>query len=323
MRNTQLVLLAAVVICGGNAAAIAQIDPASASVGVDRASPGSADSGVDIAERVLNASDRANRELHAPPSPGDSDLGEQLLLVPQSTYEPWTLFGSAGVFFTDNAALEEAADLIDDDVYFTAEAGVTYLPRVSGNLFAELSARYKTYQYDDRSDLSFDSLRTDAGLINIFRDFYDISIFGSYTYRRLTDRDFDEFYRNHSIIAGVFVPVRLGPNQSAYVSALADFSLSGGPDTARRHEYSGQAGYIYRPLEILEFDVSYRFSYLDFTEVGRADINQYVGAGVTLKPAEWVELSLTGGYSTNDSDLDGADYDVGTVGGSLSVTMKF
>ncbi|CAN5489921.1 hypothetical protein BH23VER1_BH23VER1_11270 [soil metagenome] len=321
MRIYQFALAAALVFGGGHLPADAQLDPTSTSVARDRTDLLGAETGIDTAERALMASTRGNSEIHAPPSPGDDDLGEQLLLVPRSIYEPWTLFGTAGVFFTDNAGLEEAMET--DDTYFTGEAGLTYLPRLTGNLFAEVGARYKTYRYDERDDLDFDSLRTDLGLINVFRGFYDISLFGSYTYRRLTDGSHDEFYRNHSAVTGVYLPIRLGPKHSAFTSLLADFSLSGDPDLARRHEYSAQVGYRFRPLEELELSLSYRVSYLDFTEIGRGDFNQYIGAAATYKPTDWVELALTGGFSINDSDLEGADYEVGTLGGALSLIMRF
>ena len=101
---------------------------------------------------------QASARMHAPESPGDTDLGEQLLLQPVNSYRALSIYASGNAHWTSNAALTESDKL--EDFFWRHNSGATFLPHLTGNLYGEISGAYGSYHYADNSDLDFEALDT-------------------------------------------------------------------------------------------------------------------------------------------------------------------
>lgn len=259
---------------------------------------------------------------HAPASPGDFDLGEQLLLMPQSVYEPLSFRLRERGTWTTNAALTEENAL--DDFYSHTEAGVGFVPKILDNTYAEVRAEYGIYRYAEHSALDFDSVEGGLGLIQLMPNLQNATGWLRYNHLRLlSGRGHDEIFTDHSIESGLYYPVPLGPRHSAFASFASEFSIDANPGYAQRHEHRLTLGHNLRPTDRLDISTYYQFSVLDYTEVERTDLLHVAGLALTAHLTKAVDLTLAGTYSMNDSDVTGGDYEVGDTGASISIKVNF
>ncbi len=264
----------------------------------------------------------AGGQAHAPQTPGDSDLGDQVVLIPNYTYEPFSIYSNLEGEYTSNAALTDT-DALDDFIY-RAEVGGSYVPHLMGNLYGQLSASYEFYRYDKNSQLDFDNLEAGAGLIHVFRKLSDLSVWGRYEYNRITSgRGHDELYANHGLELGFFVPVSLTAHQNVYLSQISNFSLSAEPGFAQFNEYNFIVGHELLATEELSLRSYYQFSVHDYNDTGRTDLTSTVGLSARYEFCPTAALTLSGSYALNDSDAVGGDYEVGTIGAILGLTITF
>ena len=268
----------------------------------------------------LSLSDEANRRAYAPRSPGDSDIGDQLLLLPTDLYDPFTFYGGVEGRWTSNAALTDDDEL--SDYYWRYGVGATFLPHITGNLYGEVSANYDWYRYTSNDFLDFDNLDARAGLTNVFRKLGDLSVWGRYHYSRLTEGS-NELFTDHSIDIGAFKPFAFRRDHFFYASWISEFTLDANPSFAGRHQHSLLGGYNYTPTDKLSFGLYYRFGLYDYSNVSRTDFNHEVGASIDYDITDTIALRLSASYNLNDSDLDGADYEAGTAGGLAGIRIQF
>ncbi len=268
--------------------------------------------------------DPTNSEF-APSTSGDADLGEQLVLMPQDGYRPFSFRLTQSVFWTDNAGLADLDVFTGlEDVYSTTDLRFSYLPQIAGNTYGEISAGYAFYRYLDHSVLDFDRLEASAGLIHAFRDLNDLSAWLRYNHTRLlTARDHDELFTDHSIELGLYYPIPLGARHLVFGSYSSEFSLDGNPSRASRHEHGLTAGYRYSATDRLEFAGHYRFYLFDYLEGGRTDLLHSAGLSLTARVTDRIDIVASANYSLNDSNLAGFDYEVGDYGASLSLKLEF
>ena len=230
-----------------------------------------------------------------------------------------SFYGGVEGRWTSNAALTDGNEI--DDFYWRFGAGATYLPRIVGNLYGEVSADYEWYRYTDNSWLDFESLDARAGLTHVFRDLGDLSVWARYRYERLADGS-DELFSDHSIEVGLFKPVPLRRDHFLYIGWLSEFSLDADPSYAGRHEHSLLGGYQYTIFDDLKFGTYYRFAVHDYDEGGRDDLNHEIGAYIDYDITDSITFRISGSYYINDSDLPGADYEAGTAGGIAGFRIK-
>jgi hypothetical protein len=121
----------------------------------------------------------------APSSPGDADLGEQVLLKRQDKATPFSAFANLSGFYTNNAALTNAARV--DDFFFVGEVGVSYQPRFTAELLGEITVREADFRYARYDALDFESLNAGAGLTYTPHYLGGIALSARYNYNRLTD----------------------------------------------------------------------------------------------------------------------------------------
>ncbi|MEM9478476.1 MAG: hypothetical protein AAGA58_02315 [Verrucomicrobiota bacterium] len=259
---------------------------------------------------------------YAPSSPGDSDLGDQLILMPQGNYKPFSFRLNQQGIWTSNAGLTETDEL--DDFYSRSEVAFSYIPQITGNTYGEFNVDYSFFRYADNSVLDFDSLEASVGVIHVFRELNDLSAWFRYNHiRLLSARDHDELFTDHTLEVGLYKPVILGRKHLLFGSAASEFSLNGNPGFAERHEHSATFGYSFFPTDKIDLSAFYQFFVLDYTEDGRTDLLHTAGLSASAQLRQGIDLVLSGSYSINDSNIDGGDYEVGDVGASISIEVQF
>jgi len=258
----------------------------------------------------------------APPSPADEDLGEQRLLVPDTRYKSLTLFANATEFYTSNAALTNGGAQGD---WFTAlQFGGSWVPRIAGNLYGEVSALQQLYRYADFSGLSFNSLDVGGGLIYVLRDLGDLSAFARYNYNLLTDASSsNSIFYQQTIRLGLQKPFVFSRAHSATVALNTDLNLDGWPDYALRNRFALLAGYQVNLTRRLQANLFYQIAYFPFLDVDRRDWNQILSAGLAYNFTPWFSVNASVSASFNDSNENFYTYNVLNTGAGVSALIRF
>ena len=259
---------------------------------------------------------------YAPPSPSDEDLGEQRLLVPDARYKSLTLFANASEFYTSNAALTNGGAQGD---WFTAlQFGGSWVPRIKGSLFGEVSVLQQLYRYAEFSNLSFNSLDVGGGLIYAFRDLGDLSAFARYNYNLLTDASAsNSIFYQQTIRLGLQKPFVFSRAQSATVGLQTDLNLDGWPDYALRNRFALLLSYQANLTRKLQASLFYQLAYFPFLDVDRRDWNQILGAGLAYNFAPWFSVNASVSASFNDSNENFYTYNVLNTGAGVSAVLRF
>jgi hypothetical protein len=257
-----------------------------------------------------------------PSSPGDADLGDQQVLVPDDRYKAFTLFSNVSEFYTTNAALSHGDEQAD---WFTAmQFGAAWVPRITGNLFGEATALQQLFRYANLSGLSFNSLDLGAGLIYVLRELEDLSVFARYNYNLLTNASSDSstFYQQ-TIRLGLNKPFVFSRAHSANVGLVADLNLDGWPRYALRNRFALLTGYNVNLTRLLRADLFYQIGYFPFVESSRQDLNQLVSLGFTMNftPGFSINTSVSGGFNSSTESF--YSYSVLNTGVGVSATYRF
>lgn len=254
-------------------------------------------------------------------SPNDDDLGEQQILRRQEEYLPFTLSGSAPVYYTSNVALTRNGE--QDDVLFAPGVTFIYQPHLTKTLFAEVGVAQQFFVYNRFSELNFNSFDAIVGLAYYLPQFHNLSLRARYDYNRLTDTDFDEFFANHAIILSASMPFRIDRAQQIGIGADIEFSVGGQPDAPRRNDYSFYVGYSVNLCRKFSIDTSARLAVRDYRVGGRTDVSEILALSANYRPREWIIVSFLSSFAWNQSNQDVFDYSVANVGGGAAVTIQF
>ncbi|MBE2180354.1 MAG: hypothetical protein IAE97_07770 [Chthoniobacterales bacterium] len=258
----------------------------------------------------------------APPSPSDSDLGEQRVLVPDSRYKAFTIFANASEFYTSNAALSSSNP--QGDWLTAVQLGASWLPRISGNLFGEATVMQQFFRYADLSGLSFNSLDVGGGLIYVLRDLEDLSFFARYNWNMLTDADAsDSIFQQQTIRMGLQKPFVFSRAHSAVVSFQTDLNLGGFPDYSLRNRFALLGGYQANLTRHIQANLFYQLAYLPFAEISRRDWNQILSAALSYKFNEQFSINGSVSASFNESNDNFFTYSVLNTGAGISALFKF
>ena len=289
-------------------------------------SPANISTDTDVARRnmvtAMTGQAFAPEPGYAPPSPSDEDLGEQRLLVPDARYKSLTLFANASEFYTGNAALTNGGAQGD---WFTAlQFGGSWVPRIKGSLFGEVSVLQQLYRYAEFSNLSFNSLDVGGGLIYAFRDLGDLSAFARYNYNLLTDASAsNSIFYQQTIRLGLQKPFVFSRAQSATVGLQTDLNLDGWPDYALRNRFALLLGYQANLTRKLQASLFYQLAYFPFLDADRRDWNQILGAGLAYNFAPWFSVNASVSASFNDSNENFYTYNVLNTGAGVSAVLRF
>ena len=258
----------------------------------------------------------------AVPSPGDSDLGLQLLLKRQERAKLFWVMANAGVFATDNAA--RLATNEQDDVYLSAMFGIGFQPALGNNWFLDAALLQEFYRYDEYTVLDFESTDANIGVLKVFPGFHNVLVGARYGYRRLTDGDFSsETYARHGLALTAQKVFILDRKNSFYLSTGADFDFQCDPDILERHEYSAQAGYDYKLTHTVKLSLFYRYGFRDYQNAPIDEGNHIVGVAATWNITEQARLEASASWTDNNSENNTLDYTAATGGIAANFRVNF
>lgn len=260
---------------------------------------------------------------YAPASPGDDDLGQQLILKRNEKLEPFRAWLDSGVYWTDNAANVNAGKI--DDWFFTGGVNLAWQQRLHGRFYGDVYAGQRLYRYDELDALDYEDGQVNAGFLVLLPELFNSVFHMHYGYQRITQGiDDDPIYQAHTLRAGLQKTFLINRLNSIYINGAASLSLDTEPDLLSRNEYSTTLGYNFKITRELFFSLSYRLSYFDYYNLeGREDWYHNWGAALTWQPWECLELSASYNFSLNESNLSVFDYEAQLAGPSVSLKFKF
>jgi Putative beta-barrel porin 2 len=300
-------------------AAQAQTDPSRTASAVDSG----------LLQKPLLDAEKADsyRTIHeenafALPTPGDNDIGDQLILKRNDRSYPWRVSIDSAEFWTDNAANAKSGHV--DDWFWVGGVTIGYQPRIAGRFFLDASVGQHWFLYDKTSDLNFESGEATAGLIVLLPELANSLFHVHYYYQRITQGLGDSpIYTTHDIRAGLQKTFLIDRTNSVNLGLETSFAVDAAPDALRRNEYSFLTGYNYKLKKNIILSASYRGAYYDYTDAGRHDWYHNFGAGITYRPREWVELGLSYNFTVNRSSRDQFSYESQLAGPALTLKAKF
>lgn len=258
--------------------------------------------------------------LEAPSSPGDPDLGQQVILKKPEKAQPFSAYATFSGYYTSNAALTDRDTT--DDFFGVGEIGVSYLPRISKDLTAEVTVRQADFRYADLDELDFESLNAGAGLTYIARPLWDLAFSLRYNYNRLTDgNDHREFFKNQTLSLSVLKTFSFSKAHYGYVGYSSVFGWSD-PVAPQRDEHGVFLGYRANLTRALSADLYYRVAYFDYVNA-RHDWNQTLVAMLKLDVTRWLSVSVSTSGGWNNSNRNVFDYAAFNAGFSLGAAVTF
>jgi hypothetical protein len=258
----------------------------------------------------------------ATPSPGDSDLGEQLLLTPRQRYQPFYVYGGVSEFFTSDATL--VGDDFGSDWFTMIQAGINYTPHLTGNLYGEAFVRQDIFRYARYPELNFNSTNLGAGLIYVVRQLGDLSIYGRYGYTFLTNAEASRsIYDEQYFKFGLQKPWQINRAQILWSGLSATIPVAGSPGFALRDQFVGYLNYQVSLTRSLTANAFYQIGYFPFRENGRADWNQIVSGSLTWQAWKWFSASATVSGAFNSSNESFYNYSVLNLGFGLNAAIQF
>lgn len=244
---------------------------------------------------------RVATPIEQPSSPdAASEFGEQVVLMRQAQWDPWSVDAGVSLFFTDNVALAPRAV---EDWFMKYDLGVGYTNRIGGPWSMEVTLAQAMVRYDQFDALDFDLTRATAGITYEASWLSDASFFLRYQFYRITDAGFgDEILRNHSLSVGVQKIWKVSKGQQLFFGLSSDPSLEATPAIAERHEHAAFGGWSLRLTEKLTAQVSGRAGYHVSAATDRRDWNYVALASAAYAMTDWVSVSVTSSVAWNESD---------------------
>jgi hypothetical protein len=255
-------------------------------------------------------------------SPNDADLGEQAILQRAEEYKPFTVAISAPFYYTSNVGLTRTDE--HGDFLVAPAAALFYQPRLTRTLYALLDVRQQFFYYNRFNGLDFASFNADAGLTYFLPQFYNLILHGRYDYNRLTssDRVFDEFFSNHSFNLGAELPFQFGRAHQLSIGGDIDISLAADRQAPRRNDYDAYVGYSLHVTRSFSLDTAARIVLRDYAN-DRDDVSGIFAASVNYRLTNWWTMSVISSYAISRSNQSVFDYNVGNIGGAISLSLSF
>lgn len=254
-------------------------------------------------------------------SPGDEDLGQQVILKSKNAYQPFSVYLGSNATYTSNVGLSDGFE--QKDWFWRTTIGANYAPRFGNYLLGNIRISQDVFRYDKFDGLNFESLNLGAGLAYNLWFLQGINAGLEFNYNRLTSNDYGaEIFSNRSLTLTLSRNFILSRAHYLYVVAGAEAGWSD-PEQAARDELTLLAGYHVRLARNFEVDVFYRLGFYHYTEIDREDVNQTVQLTARYNFTKWLaaNASISGGF--NESDRASFDYQVLNTSAGLFVSWKF
>lgn len=260
---------------------------------------------------------------YAPASPGDSDIGVQLILKRYEKSEPFAAWLDSSAFWTDNAANVSVGNT--EDWFYVGGVNLAWQQRLKGRFYGDVYAGQHFYRYDELDDLDYENGEASAGILVLAPELANSIFHVHYYYQRITqDIDEDPIYQTHNIRVGANKTFLINRLNSVNLGLMSSFALDAEPEVLRRHEHSLALGYNLKITRELLFSLNYRLIYYDYFKLeDRHDWYHNLGAYLAWNPAKWLELSAGYNFTINRSNFEAFDYDSQLAGPSIVLKARF
>jgi hypothetical protein len=255
-------------------------------------------------------------------SPGDDDIGQQLILK-DSERERWlNAQADTFLFWADNPAnLSHGGD---EDVFWGSQVSLGAQPRLAERLYLDAFVSQQLYRYSENSFLDYEYLQASLGLIYLEPRLADSIIFAQGQFGRTTSDNFGQGVLNtFSLISGIQKTILFDHRNSLYVNLMGDWDVATDVDNLEHAEYIADMTYRYKIMRDLVLSVSYRFTWFDYYNVDRSDLLNVAGVYLTYSPYKWLNIYAGGTFNVNDSNLDTFDYNATNLGGGVGIQIRF
>ena len=254
-------------------------------------------------------------------TPGDDAFGVQQILKRQERVRPFRIYTDVSGSATDNVALNR--DNPRGDALFVATFGFDSTWALNQNLSVTGYAREALFRYEQERALDFDSFDIGASLSARFQQLPGVEFFLRYNYNQLYGEQSDEtFFKNHTVALGGQKVWAINRALAVYAGASALWGFAD-PEAAGRDEYSLFTGARLQVSRSFSTEAIYRAGWWPYREGGRRDWNQTAALQLRWRCTSWAELYAAGYYSWNRSNFEVFDYEVGNLGGGLTLQVQF
>ena len=250
-----------------------------------------------------------------------SDMGTQEILGKAQAYQPFTALLAVPFFYTSNAKLSRHNE--QGDFVTVPEVSVTYAPRITSNLYGEISVENDYFDYARFSELNFDSVDVRAGLACILPEAHNLILRGYYDFNQLISRNGFQDFSNHSIIISSELPFRLAHGQQVSFGTSTNISVAANHDFARRDSYDFYVGYDVNLTRAFSIDAVGRVVVRDYIVGSRGDVSEILSFSANYRFTRCLTGSFISQLAENESNHGQFDYGVANVGGALSLRLKF
>ncbi|MBC8002047.1 MAG: outer membrane beta-barrel protein [Opitutaceae bacterium] len=258
----------------------------------------------------------------APASPGDDDIGQQLILKDSERERWFSAQADTFSFWADNPANLSSGG--DEDFLWGSQISLGTQPRLAERLYVDAFVSQQLYRYDENSLLDYEYLQASLGLIYLEPRLWDSIIFAQGQYGRTTSDNFGEDVLNSfSILAGIQKTVLFDRRNSLYVNLMGDWDVATDVDDLDHAEYIVDLAYRFKIMRDLVLSASYRFTWFDYNDVNRSDALNIMGVYLTYSPYKWMNLYMGGTFNINESNVDVFDYHATNLGGGVGIQIRF
>ena len=273
-------------------------------------------------ERAPEAQALEEENDFAPESPGDDDLGQQLILKDAERVRWLAAQANTSVFWSDNPA--NLSNGGEDDVFSATQLSLGAQPRLGERLYLDAFISQQIYRYDEFDFLNYEYFQASLGVIYLEPRLWDSILFVQGQYGRTTSDDFGEDVLNSfSILAGIQKTVTFDRRNSLYFNLMGDWDVATDVDDLSHSEYIADLSYRFKIMRDLILTASYRFTWFDYHDVDRSDALNIVGLYLNWTPYPWLNVYMGGTFNFNESDVDVFDYDSSNLGGGIGLLYRF
>lgn len=263
--------------------------------------------------------------LSLPEAAGGTDFDsfgvQQMLVCGPERARYFRVLGEISGFATDNVGLSRRDPVSDS--FMVGTFGIDYRRPLKRGFQVDAAFQAALFRYNEYSQLDFNSFDVGAGIGYHASKFGGVDVSLRYSFNALQGASSGEtLFENHSIAAAVekIFPFSKAHHAFLGLTGRAGFAV---PRVNERHELGAYAGYHIEVLPRLDVDLGYRYAYYLYTAGGRLDHNQTASLGVKYRFREWCSASVSSFYVWDYSNRDELSYRAGSLGGALTLLVRF
>ena len=259
---------------------------------------------------------------HVVASPNDADLGEQQILKKAESYQAFSASVSVPFYWTSNVALTNSGE--QSDLLVSPVAALAYQPRINNRLSGFIGVREQMFYYERLTSFDFGSLDVEVALTYTVPQLHNLILHVGYDYNRLTTKNsFDDFFSNHVLTFSAELPFRLSRSQQLSIGVDTNISVAADPQPPRRQDFEVYLGYSAQLTRAVFVGVTGRAVVHDYVQGDRLDVTEILGLSATYSISKNITASAIGSFAANQSNHSVFDYQVGNVGGSVALSVRF